>query len=219
MSDDTKTEHELWECSECGSVHTDGTRCDCVLRMENEELRAENSELREEAVSYEGGEQQIKDVELANQEHDEAIRAESDRLESLVDRVVGYLEEDRLRVWKELSARQVERTREARRAETVSPELGVMPDIVGLLAKALFTLWQELSTRDVEGLQLVEGWCITQNHTWFEAVGDPLLMGPKYKFVIDPAPRGIRIEGPLVIEPFSTFVLGYDGKVVDGDGP
>lgn len=166
------------------------------------------------AVSYEGGAQQTKDVEVGKQEHDDAIRGESDRLEALVDRVEAYLVEDRLRVWRELSARQVERTREAQRADKVGPELGVLPDAVAMLARALFDLWREMDTRDIDGLTLFDGLCVEQPHGWFVAIGDPRLLGPKYNFLIDPAPRGLRMDGPLIAMPFSPFQLAYAGLPV-----
>ena len=169
----------------------------------------------EGAVSYEGGVEKKIPVVLGEMAKDETQAAERARVYHLKERVKQYIREDRDEVWEELRSRQEALVRRAQRhPESITAQMGVLPDAVAAVATEMFEMWIERDDRDVAGLELVQGVCIQHPHAWFQIEADPMLVADlKYIYLIDPAPRGLELEAPyLVIPPLSPFQQAYAGK-------
>jgi hypothetical protein len=152
---------------------------------------------------------------------------EEDRVRSLIIATIHAVRTDAPEVWTSLLAEQEKKIEEinARCLEGMTPEkidFSLLADPAGRLAAKLFEKWGQ-QRQDLVGLELCQGYCVSELHSWFRVIGDPeLLCDPRHYTLIDPMPRGVSVlaadvvarPAALVVEPWSPFQQAYAGKRV-----
>jgi len=154
--------------------------------------------------------------------------AELDRVHSLLSKLWDWTQgvKDELLFEARHQFQQELRTaeQEARDAKDAGEAFENYPltDFSARYAELLRYIWVNLEEKALDGVAVMRGFCVHEQHSWFQIRGDAeVLDDPKAIWLFDPDPRGLGALSPqgfytqpLIVVPHSPFHLAYRGGVV-----